>query len=345
MSCCNKKTEDKIKESESRGVETTDSRHHKETAMIQTVAVLNPWKAATLVVTTALIFTLAFGTLLATGVIQIAGMSDATMAMKNMSGDEMKKDQTVLPSVMPVSVPLPITWGDIGTKMLASGVIDEQKFTALYESRGGVSDTIKTMLYDTNVGELTMTKENAQDMLNLFWAFGVANKNPVLSEGPMVDEKYGGDPSRFAATGGWNLRTGDIMDHYNNYAWVSLTPEQQSRVETVSQGIFRPCCNNSTYFPDCNHGMAMLGLLELLAANDVSEDDMYDIALGVNTYWFPGTYETIAAFTAEKGVDFADIPAKELLGDGLSSASGFAAVKSSLAGPAPTQQGGGGCSV
>ena len=29
----------------------------------------------------------------------------------------------------------------------------------------------------------------------------------------------------------------------------------------IAKGIYRPCCNNSTYFPDCNHGMAMLGLL------------------------------------------------------------------------------------
>ncbi|MAZ30202.1 hypothetical protein CL655_02865 [bacterium] len=338
MNCCNNKKEETTNDPSLPDVESSAT---ETTAVGQSI---NPWKAATLVLATSLIFTLAFGTLWMTGVIQIAGPGN-TMAMKGGAGEEMEKDPTVLPSVMPESVPLPISWGDLGQKMLSAGVIDEAKITQLYEARGGMSDTMRSMLYNTSAGDVVMTQDNAQDMLNLFWAFGLANQNPILSEGPMTDEQYGGDPSRFAATGGWTLRRGDIMDHYNNYPWVSLTAEQQALVERVSQGIYRPCCNNSTYFPDCNHGMAMLGLLELLAANDVSEEEMYDIALGVNTYWFPGTYETIAAFTAQNGIDFADVPAKDLLGQGLSSASGFAAVKQSLAGPAQTTAGGGGCSV
>ena len=337
MSCCNKKQN---KETNSDMTSDVSVSAEEQNAVI----VRNPWQIATIVLATALIFTLAFGVLWSTGVIQIAGIND-TMAMKNMTGEEMKKDTTVLPSVMPVSVDLPIQWGDIGKKLLETGVIDEAKFTQLYESRGGMSDTMKTMLYKENVGELTMTKDNAQDMLNLFWAFGLANQNPVLREGPMTDEQYGGDPSRFAATGGWTLRSGDIMDHYNQYSWVTLTPEQQERVEAVSKGIFRSCCNNSTYFPDCNHGMAMLGLLELLAASDVSEEDMYDIALGVNTYWFPGTYEVIAQFIDQNDLAWSDVPAQQILGVELSSASGFANVKASLATPATPTQGGGGCSV
>jgi hypothetical protein len=46
---------------------------------------------------------------------------------------------------------------------------------------------------------------------------------------------------------------------------IPLTAEQQALVEEVAAEIYRPCCNNSTLFPDCNHGMAMLGFLELLA--------------------------------------------------------------------------------
>lgn len=337
MSCCNKKLN---KETNSDMTSDVSVRAEEQNAMIAR----NPWQIATIVLATALIFTLAFGVLWTTGVIQIAGIND-TMAMKNMTGEEMEKDSTVLPSVMPVSVDLPIRWGDLGQKMLDSGVIDEEKLSALYESRGGMSDTMKAMLYDTSSGDVVMSNDNAQDMLNLFWAFGLANQNPILSEGPMTDEQYGGDPSRFAATGGWTLRRGDIINHYNNHPWVSLTAKQQAQVERVSQGIYRPCCNNSTYFPDCNHGMAMLGLLELLAANDVSEEEMYDIALGVNIYWFPGTYETVAQFIDQNDFAWSDVPAKQILGAELSSASGFASVKSSLTEPATSAQGGGGCSV
>ena len=59
------------------------------------------------------------------------------------------------------------------------------------------------------------------------------------------------------------------MNHYSMHRFIVLTPEQQALVEKVSKGIYRPCCGNSVYFPDCNHGMAMLGLLELMASQGV----------------------------------------------------------------------------
>ena len=37
-------------------------------------------------------------------------------------------------------------------------------------------------------------------------------------------------------------------------------------VEEIAGNIYRPCCGNSTAFPDCNHGMAMLGLIELMVS-------------------------------------------------------------------------------
>ena len=102
----------------------------------------------------------------------------------------------------------------------------------------------------------------------------------------MTDPKYGG-AGNFASTGGWTLAQGDVMNHYSMHSFITLTPEQQVLVEKISKEIFRPCCNNSTYFPDCNHGMAMLGLLELMASQGTSEAEMYKIAKEVNSYWFP----------------------------------------------------------
>ena len=113
MNCCNNKTEE-IKENIAESIHDMQSEN---TTPTNTTTTLNPWKAATLVVSTALIFTLTFGVLWMTGVVQIAGMNNS-MAMKNEVGTPMEKDTTVLPSVRPLSVPLPIVWGDIGTKML-----------------------------------------------------------------------------------------------------------------------------------------------------------------------------------------------------------------------------------
>src|SRR3989344_1353776 len=94
-------------------------------------------------------------------------------------------------------------------------------------------------------------------LLNLLWAFGLANKNPILEDASeMMNPGYGG-AGNFASTGGWTVAKGNAMGHYNMYALVTLSPEQQALVDRVSRNIYRPCCGNSTHFPDCNHGMAM----------------------------------------------------------------------------------------
>ena len=41
-------------------------------------------------------------------------------------------------------IALPITWGDFGKQMIADGVIDEQKYRALFE--GGLTNTEEQML-------------------------------------------------------------------------------------------------------------------------------------------------------------------------------------------------------
>ena len=133
------------------------------------------------------------------------------------------------------------------------------------------------------------------------------------------------------------------MDHYSAHPFVVLTAVQQRLVEEVSKNIYRPCCDNSTYFPDCNHGMAMLGLLELLASQGVGEREMYRVALVVNSYWFPSTYQTIARYLGEQGTAWEDADPKMLLGASFSSVSGYKAIVSQVE-PVKTG-GGGGCST
>jgi len=142
----------------------------------------------------------------------------------------------------------------------------------------------------------------------------------------------------FASTGGWTLAKGSAMDHYNMHEFVKLTPDQQILVERVAKNIYRPCCDNSTYFPDCNHGMAMLGLLELIASQGINEQDMYKVALQVNAFWFPSQYEAIKSFFASKKIDWNTVDPKEILGAQYSSSSGFQKMLSQMA---PQEQKGG----
>ena len=231
-------------------------------------------------------------------------------------------------------------WGDLGAKMVEVGAIDPDKMEALYKDRGGFPPEFQKMLEKNANEKVVITNSNAGYLLNLFWALGLANKNPILEDtSEMMNPSYGG-AGNFASTGGWTLAKRDAMEHYGMHTLVSLTKEQQTLVDRVSRNIFRPCCGNSTHFPDCNHGMAMLGLLELMASQGVSEQDMYKTALAVNSYWFPDTYLTIATYMQQKGIDWKDVSPKEILSADYSSGSGYANISSKVI--QSQQRGGGG---
>lgn len=201
---------------------------------------------------------------------------------------------------------------------------------------------IERMLTDAGVIDASRFTGNMRTELNLLWAFGLANQNRILTEGPMMNPRYGG-AGNFASTGGWTLARGNAMDHYAAHRFVALTEDQQQSVEWVAKDIYRPCCGNSTYFPDCNHGMAMLGLLELKAAEGATEDEMYAAALETNKKWFPDTYDAIGRYFEARGVSRNDIDPQVALGYDFSSAAGYERVLAEVA-PAPSQ-GGGSCGV
>ena len=249
-------------------------------------------------------------------------------------------EKAVLPET---GVILPVTWGDLGSKLVSTGAIDADKFKTIYNQRGAFSNEYKNLLLGQNDGKLKITNENAGYLLNLFWALGLANKNPILELGEMASPAYGG-AGKFASTGGWTIAQGSVMNHYSRHQFFDLTSEQQALVDKVSRGIYRPCCGNSTHFPDCNHGMAMLGFLELMASQGASEQDMWKAALAVNSYWFPDTYMTIAIYMKDRDVEWEDVSPQEVLGVNYSSAQGYAKIASQVTSPSSTQSRGG-CGV
>ena len=269
-----------------------------------------------------------------TAALLISGAWIYTSEVKIMAPGEKQESQES------TEVVLPVRWGDLGAKMASVGAIDAKKLEALYASRGGLSEEEKKLLYDSDNDFLKITPQNSGFLLNLFWALGLANKNPILETGPMA--QYG-DMGNFASTGGWTLAKEGAMDHYSRHKFFNLTPEQQKLVERVSKNIYRPCCDNPTHFPDCNHGMAMLGLLELMASQGISEQEMYEAALQVNALWFLEEYSTIARYLASKNQTLWAADPKEILGRDYSSASGFRRVASLV--PQVKSQGGSGCSI
>lgn len=234
---------------------------------------------------------------------------------------------------------IPYAYGELGPQLLEAGAIDYDLFLLLYEQKGlPLTTEQQTILAAGSEETIVMTRENADFLLNFFWAVGLVNENPILLEGPMM--KYGeGDVGRFASTGGWTIGLKSPVELYASVPLLSLTLDQQQRLDQVAQHVFRPCCNNPVYFPDCNHGMAMLGMLTLMASNDASVEAMFEAAKYANAFWFPQqTMDLAVLFQTVQQQSFAEIDGAVLVGENFSSGSGYQQVRSWLAGQGLIEQ-------
>lgn len=243
-------------------------------------------------------------------------------------------------NVIPKSgITLPISWGDIGPKLIAAGVIDEAKFRQVVRMTPEQED----ILTSGSDSKIKIGRENGQFIVDMLWALGLAQKSTVYDEGPMGKE-YKKDAGNFASTGGWSLARGDAMNYLSKYDLIPLTPEQQKQVGEIAKNVYRPCCGNSTWFPDCNHGMAALAAIELMVSAGIPENDIYRATLALNSYWFPDSYLTVATHFARQGILWNQVDAKMVLGATYSSGKG-AADTAKKVGPLPykPEVGGGGC--
>lgn len=208
-------------------------------------------------------------------------------------------------------------------KLAQAGVIDRKKIEALYARSGGAPQELKIILDETSRQPILITAKNARLFVNLLWALGLANRMAANSASPL------NGPSRFsyASTGGWTLgREANGGAYFNKFPIVELTPPQEALVTKVARNSFRPCCNNSTFFQDCNHGSALLGLLALGVSHGLNEEELFREALAFNAFWFPEHYTHIALyFKVVKGVDWRDVDAKTALSEAFSSATGMQA--------------------
>lgn len=275
----------------------------------------------------------------------LAGAWVYTAGLKTTNVAETKKSPSIAAHEAPAAqtAEIPATWGDLGAKMAAAGVYDKNQLLELYSQQGGLSAESQKLVDGRTDGTLKVNEKNAGLLLNLLWALGLSNKNKILENGPMADPRYGG-AGRFSSTGGWTIAKGDPMSHYSMHRFITLAASEQALVETVAKNIYRPCCGNSVYFPDCNHGMAMLGLLELMASQGATEAQIYRAALVMNSYWFPDQYATIARYLESKGISPQSADPKEILGAAYSSAQGFTRIQSLAPAEQPTQPQGG-CAV
>ena len=238
-----------------------------------------------------------------------------------------------------------IRLGDSVVKLVENGVIDRTKFEAIYKERGGLPPELKDIFDKPSDNPILLTRTNANYYVNLLWPVGLANYMPSNKNSPVNGKSL----FNFASTGGWNLgKEENGGAYFNKLNIVELTPEQEALVTKIAENTYRPCCNNSTFFQDCNHGSALLGLLQLGTAQGLTEDELYREALAFNSFWFPQNYiETALYFKAVKNTDWENIDPKVIMDKVYSSASGASLVaqKVSELGLVPQQKGSAGCGV
>ena len=216
-----------------------------------------------------------------------------------------------------------IKWGDLGKRMVEDGVIDKVKLAQAITGKDELPKDLDKYFQDGQ-NKIEVNPQNAQFWVDVLWGLGLANKNKILETGAMTQN---GDASNFASTGGWTLGVSDnAMNYYSKYSYINPSEKQQKIVEEIAGSIYRPCCGNSTAFPDCNHGMAMLGLIELMVSQGFSRDEIYKTALAFNTYWFPQTYLDTALYFQRNGKDYEKVSPLELLSENFSSAMGAQSV-------------------
>lgn len=256
----------------------------------------------------------------------------------------------ILESINPINgFTINAVYGNFGPQLLAAGAIDFDKMKSLYQRVGQplTEEQIK-ILTEGSQEKIKITPENSYFLLNFLWALGLANKNIILDEGPMI--KYGQDQiGNFASTGGWTLGTKPSRELYSNYKIIPLDQKQQTILEEFAFNSYRPCCSNPTGFPDCNHGMAALALGELMASQGATVDEIFEAFKYFNSFWFPQTYLDIATyFKAKEGKNWDKVSGRLIAGQDYSTPQGWQRVRqwlsnNNLIEKAPSS--GGGCGV
>ncbi|MDP3888579.1 MAG: rhodanese-like domain-containing protein [bacterium] len=236
----------------------------------------------------------------------------------------------------------PVKWGNLGPTLVSLGVIDLEKF-----KKGLNPSEAELAILTKDVQEpIKIDQNNGQFVVDVLWAFGLAQKSKVYTLGPL-GQAYKSQVGNFASTGGWTLGKNKATSYLGKYDLIKLTNDQQDKVYQVAQNVYRPCCGNPASFPDCNHGMAALGLIELMVSEGFPEDEIYKTVLGFNSFWFQQNYLTAAASFALDGVPWEKVDAKKALSQEYSSGQGAARLTQKI-GPLPYLYGpksGGGCGI
>lgn len=214
-----------------------------------------------------------------------------------------------------------IVFGDAIRRLMAAGALDPDKYRAVIGTQGHLPAWVERLFAAPSSSPIVFSAENAPYLLNLLWPLGLSTRADFNQHSPIRTIRL---PS-FASTSGWTLgHASNGYVYFDQIDAVRLTPAQEVKALEVATSTYRPCCDNPTFFQDCNHGSALLGLIELGASQGASVDLLFRIARVANSYWFTSQYAMTAMyFTYVRQQPWRTVPARLALGPDYSSASGW----------------------
>lgn len=212
-----------------------------------------------------------------------------------------------------------LSFGDALQRLVGAGVIDPGKVADAFKARGGVPDWVMAALAGSSSG-IVLSADTAPYLLNLLWPLGLANRMGVNGQSPVR-----ASTEAYASTAGWTLgRADDGTVYFDSIDALPLAPESEATVFDLASKIYRPCCNNSAFFQDCNHGSAMLGMIQLGAASGMLPGAIARLAKVVNGLWYPRQYIEVAVyFDARDGRSWEEADPGLVLGPTFSSSTGW----------------------
>ncbi len=214
-----------------------------------------------------------------------------------------------------------VWFGDSIVRLVAAGAISPEKFRRLYATRGGLPKWMARLFAEPSVEPIKLGFDTAPYLLNLLWPLGLSTKTRFNAQSPLNGDSL----AKFASTGGWRLgEAANGSVYFNRVEAIGLDEGQEMNLLAVTRKVFRPCCDNSTFFQDCNHGSALLGLLELAASQGATADELRELALAANAFWYPDQYLEIAVYFKEiEDTPWEAVAPATILGKANSSRSGW----------------------
>ncbi len=250
-----------------------------------------------------------------------AGSPGITSAAVSAGHDSLDIDKIALQVLPEKGFTIDAMWQDSISKMVKAGALDVDKLDNILTKRYGqpmTEEQKKLFAGDYSNEKLTINSKNAVFVMYILWAMAKHNNNSILHDSPFA--QYFQD---------YDIGVGKVG--YGDTKLISLTPEQQEIAKYTALNSYRPCCGNPTGRPDCSHGFSALGLIELMASQGYTKEQIFDAFVKFNSFWFPSTYiQDALYFKLAENKDWGAVDKELVAGKQYSSLSGSYAVKKYL---------------